>query len=198
MKNWTIFDVIKFKTRVSWQYLYFFLFNSEGNLFLLEFIHILIINAQFLKFIQFSSLNALNLFSFVLNLLSNLFTFLEVVKSILLLKRLISWNLLSNLFGVINKSLSLLFFNFLFLSFILLLSLNLVHVILSLNSSLFSESGLLLRELLLSSLFKISHYAKSLLVLKLLSFSSLSLTFLESSLGSKSINFCLSISSLLL
>lgn len=99
---------------------------------------------------------------------------------------------------MVNQSLLSILLNLSLLEFYLLLFLDLMHVVLSLNSSLFSQSRGFLLELLLSSFLKISLNSLSLGLLKLFSFSCLSLTLLEGSLSSKSINFSLSISSLLL
>ena len=73
-----------------------------------------------------------------------------------------------------------------------------MHVIFSFDSCLFSQCRSFFLELFLSSNFHISLNSLSFSCLKLFSFSSISLTFLECSLGSQSINFSLSISSLLL
>ena len=172
--------------------------SSEGNCLLLEFKHVLVINSKILKFAKLCLLNSFNLVSLILDVLSNFSTFFEIVKSVLFFISFVGWDLTSDLFGVIDKSLSFFFFNFLLLCFNLLLLLDLIHVVFSLNSSLFSKTGLLLWELLLSSHFKISHDSLTLLVFKSLSFSSLSFTFLECSLSSKCIDLSLSISSLFL
>jgi len=73
-----------------------------------------------------------------------------------------------------------------------------MHVIFSFNSCLFSQSRCFFLELFLSSDLHIGLNSLSLCCLELFSFSGISLTFLECSLGSQSINFSLSISSLLL
>ena len=64
-------------------------------------------------------------------------------------------NLASDFLGVVDKSLLLLFFDLPFLLFNLLLLLDLIHVVFSLNSGLISKVCLLLRELSLSSDFEI-------------------------------------------
>ena len=99
---------------------------------------------------------------------------------------------------MINESLFFAFFNFLFLHFCLLLFLDLVHVILSLYSSLFTKTRLFFCELFLSGDFEISLNSLSFGLFKSLSFSSLSFTFFKCSFGSQSINFSLSISSFFL
>jgi len=85
---------------------------------------------------------------------------------------------------VIDKGVLLLLFDPLFLGFNLLLLLDLVHVIFSLNSGLLSKRRLLLGELGLSCDLEISQDSLLFLVLESLPLSSLSLTLLESSLGS--------------
>jgi hypothetical protein len=136
--------------------------------------------------------------SFSINSLSNFSSFLKIVKSVLFFNLLFVMNLTSNFLGMVDKSLLFLFFNLSFLLFNLLLLLDLIHVVLSLNSGLISKVCLLLRELSLSSNFEISLDSFSLCLFQSLSFSGLSLTFFKSSLGSKCINFSLSVSSLLL
>ena len=128
----------------------------------------------------------------------DLATLLQVVKSLLLFVLFIVGDLGSHLMTVVDQCLSLLFLDFLFLGLDLLLLLNLVHVVFSLNASLLGQTGLLFRELPLTSQLEVSLNSLSLLVLKSLSLSGLSLTLFESALGSKSIDFCLSISCLLL
>ena len=88
--------------------------------------------------------------------------------------------------------------NFSFLELNLFLLLNLMHVIFSFNPCLFSQSRCFFLELFLSSDLHIGLNSLSLCCLELFSFSGISLTFLEFSLGSQSINFSLSISSFFL
>lgn len=73
-----------------------------------------------------------------------------------------------------------------------------MHVVLSFNSCLFSQSSSFFLELLLSSDLHISLNSLSLCGLELFSFSGVSLTLFKCSLSSKGINFSLSICCLLL
>ena len=100
--------------------------------------------------------------------------------------------------GVIDEGLLSVLLDLSLLQLDLLLLLNLVHVVFSLDASLLSQSRGLLLELLLSSFLEISLDALSLGLLELFSFSGLSLALLEGSLSSESINFSLSVSSFFL
>jgi hypothetical protein len=99
---------------------------------------------------------------------------------------------------VVNKGTLLLLFDKSFLSFNLFLLLNLSHVVLSFDSRLFSEAALLLRELNLSGNLKVSLDSLFLLMLKSFSFSSLSLSLFEGSLGPQGVDLSLSIGSFFL
>ena len=147
-----------------------------------------------LKLINFSGLYVSNLLSFILNFLSNFSALFKVIKSFLLLLRLVGSDLSSNFDRVVNKGILLLLFDQSFLSFNLFLLLNLSHVILSFDSGLFCKTCLLFVELHLSSNFKVSLDSLSLLMLQSFSFSGLSFALLEGSLGSQSVDFCLSVS----
>lgn len=107
-------------------------------------------------------------------------------------------NLSTDLLRVLDEGLTFVFLDFTFLSFNLFLFLDLTHVVLTFNTSLFSQIYLLLIELSLSGLLKIGGNTLSLFMLKLLTKTSLSFTLLKSTFGSKSVNFSLSIGSLLL
>lgn len=104
----------------------------------------------------------------------------------------------SNFYRVVHEGGFLLLLNLSLLLFDLLLLLDLDHVVLSLDSSLLSQGLLFLGELNLSGHLEIGCDSLSLLVLKSFSFSSLSFSLFEGSLGSKSINFGLSVGSFLL
>jgi prepilin signal peptidase PulO-like enzyme (type II secretory pathway) len=106
----------------------------------LEFIHVLVCNSQFLKLSELGVLNALDFLPFILDLLSDLLALLQIVKSVLFLLLLIVGNLFSNSLGVVNESLPFLLLNSLFLSLLLFLSFNLVHVVFSLNAGLLSQT----------------------------------------------------------
>mmetsp|Transcript_1964 Transcript_1964/g.2908 ORF Transcript_1964/g.2908 Transcript_1964/m.2908 type:complete len:345 (+) Transcript_1964:237-1271(+) len=97
-----------------------------------------------------------------------------------------------------HQSLSLFLFDLLFLGFSLLLLLNLGHVVLSFNAGLVSQAALLLRELLLASHLQVSLDALALLLLEAFALTGLAFTLFEGSLGSKGVDFGLSVSGLLL
>ena len=99
---------------------------------------------------------------------------------------------------MLDEGLTFVFLDFTFLGFNLFLFLDLTHVVLTFNTSLLSQIYLLLIELSLSGLLKIGGNTLSLFMLKLLTKTSLSLTLLKGTFGSKSVNFSLSIGSLLL
>jgi len=100
--------------------------------------------------------------------------------------------------GVVDEGLLSIFFYLSFLQFYLLLFLNLVHVVFSLDSSLLSQSRGFFLELPLSGLLEIGLDPLSLGLFQLFSFSGTSLALFESSLCSECINFGLSISCFLL
>lgn len=99
---------------------------------------------------------------------------------------------------MVYKGVALFFLNFLFLSFDLLLFLDLVHVVFALNTGLFGKSRLLFSKLAVSCNFEVGLDSLSLDLLESFSFSGLSITLFESSLGSEGVDFSLSISSLFL
>ena len=111
---------------------------------------------------------------------------------------IVGGNLSTDLLRVLDEGLTFVFLDFTFLSFNLFLFLDLTHVVLTFNTSLLSQIYLLLIELSLSGLLKIGGNTLSLFMLKLLTKTSLSLTLLKGTFGSKSVNFSLSIGSLLL
>jgi len=151
-----------------------------------------------LEFPYFGLLDVLDLVSFHIDFLSNLSSLFQVVQSILLLNIFVIRNLGSDLVRVFDEGLLSIFFDLPLLQLDLLLLLDLVHVVFSFDASLLSKGRSLLRELLLSSFFEVSLDSHPLCLLELFSFSGLSLALLESSLGSQSVDFSLSISCLLL
>ena len=122
--------------------------------------------------------------SIIVNLLSNFAAFLQIIHTLLFLYILIGGNLSPDLFGVIYKCLTFVFFNFPFLLFNLFLLLDLAHIVLAFNTSLFSKIYLLFLELPLSSLFKISSNTLSFFMFKLLTETSLSFSLFECTFGS--------------
>lgn len=172
--------------------------RSEGDGLLVELVEVLVVYADVLELLYFGLLDALDLFSLHVDFLSDLSTLLQEVKSVLLFDVLVGRNLIPDLVGVIDEGLLSVLLDLSLLQLDLLLLLNLVHVVLSLNASLLSQGRGLLLELLLSGLLEISLDALSLGLLKLFSFSGLSLALLKGSLGPKSIDFSLSIRSLFL
>lgn len=171
---------------------------SEGDRFLLELVEVLVVYAQVFKLTNLGGLYVLDLLSLVTDFFSDLSSLLKIIESILFFDTFVGGDLGSDFLGMFNEGILLLFFNLSFLLLDLLLLLDLIHVIFPLDSGLFGETGLLFRELLLSGNLKISLNSLSLLVLESFTFSGLSLSFLESSLGPKSINLSLSISSFFL
>ena len=171
---------------------------SEGDRFLLELVEVLVVYAQVFKLTNLGGLYVLDLLSLVTDFFSDLSSLLKIIESILFFDTFVGGDLGSDFLGMFNEGILLLFFNLSFLLLDLLLLLDLIHVIFPLDSGLFGETGLLFRELLLSGNLKISLDSLSLLVLESFTFSGLSLSFLESSLGPKSINLSLSISSFFL
>ena len=171
---------------------------SEGDRFLLELVEILVVYAQVFKLTNLGGLYVLDLLSLVTDFFSDLSSLLKIIESILLFDTFVGGDLGSDFLGMFNEGILLLFFNLSFLLLDLLLFLNLVHVIFPLDSGLFGETGLFFRELPLSGNLKISLNPHSLLVLESFTFSGLSFAFLESSLGPKSIDLSLSISSFFL
>ena len=172
--------------------------GSEGNGLLLEVVEVLIIDADNLELIKLSCLYVLDFGPLIFNFFSDLSTLFKVIESILLFDILVGGNLSSNFYRVVDESALLLLLDLALLLLDLLLFLDLEHVVLSFDSGLLSEGALLLLELHLSSNLKISLNPLLLLMLKSFSLPSLSLTLLECSLRSQSINLSLSISSLLL
>ena len=171
---------------------------SEGHRLLVEFVEILVVYARILELLNFGSLNVLYLFSLHIDFLSDFSAFFQVVQSILFLVIFVGRNLPSNLVGVLDESLLSVLFDLSLLELYLLLLLDLMHVVLSLDSGLLGEGGGLLLELLLPGLLEVGLDALSLRLLQLFSFSSLSLSFLEGSLCSEGINLSLPVGSLLL
>lgn len=171
---------------------------SEGDCFLLELVEVLVVYAQVFKLTNLGGLYVLDLLSLVTDFFSDLSSLLKIIESILFFDTFVGGDLGSDFLGMFNEGILLLFFNLSFLLLDLLLLLDLIHVIFPLDSGLFGETGLLFRELLLSGNLKISLDSLSLLVLESFTFSGLSFSFLESSLGPKSINLSLSISSFFL
>ena len=171
---------------------------SEGHRLLIELVEVFIVYSNVLEFLYFGLLDVLDLVSLHIDFLSNLSTLFQVVQSILLLNIFVIRNLGSDLMRVFDEGLLSVFFDLPFLQLDLLLLLDLVHVVFSFDTSLLCKSSSLLRELLLSGFFEVSLNSYPLCLLELFSFSGLSLALLESSLGSQSINFSLSISCLLL
>lgn len=99
---------------------------------------------------------------------------------------------------MVNESLFSVLLNLSFLELNLLLFLDLVHIVFSLDSSLLSQGSGFLLELLLSCFLQVSLDPLSLSLLQLFSFSGISLALFKGSLCPKSIDFSLSISSLFL
>jgi hypothetical protein len=156
------------------------------------------VNTKRLEFIDLLLLDRVYLFSLFLDLGSYFLSFFEVVKSGLFGNIFILVDLLSNLYGVNLESLLFSLFDSFLLGFNLFLLLNLGHVVLFLDFSLLGEILLLFGKLSLPCNLKISLDSFSLKLFKSFSFSGLSLSLFEGSLGSQGIDFSLSISSLLL
>ena len=171
---------------------------SEGDRFLLKLVEVLVVYAQVFELSNLGGLYVLDLLSLVTDFFSDLSSLLKIIESILFFDALVGRDLGSDFLGMFNERILLLFFNLSFLLLDLLLLLNLIHVIFPLDSGLFGETGLFFRELLLSGNLKISLDSLSLLVLESFTLSGLSFSFLESSLGAKSIDLSLSISSFFL
>lgn len=114
--------------------------GSERNSLLLQLVHVLSVDAQLFELVQLCALYLLNLDSLVLDVLSDPATFFQVVESILLFVLLIVRDLGSHLMAVIDKSLSLFLFDFLFLGLDLFLLLDLIHVVFSFNSGLLCQT----------------------------------------------------------
>ena len=171
---------------------------SETDSFLIELVEVLVVDAEALEFFDLGGLDIIDLVSFLLNLGSDLLTFLKVVKSLLFGNIFILADLLSNLYGVNFEGIFLGFLNFLLLGFNLFLLLNLGHVILSLNLSLSGKTGLLFSKLSLSCYLEVGLNSLSFELLESFPLSSLSLSFLEGSLGSEGVNFSLSVGCFLL
>ena len=171
---------------------------SEGDRFLLKLVEVLVVYAQVFELSDLGGLYVLDLLSLVTDFFSDLSSLLKIIESILFFDTFVGRDLGSDFLGMFNEGILLLFFNLSFLLLDLLLLLDLIHVIFPLDSGLFGETGLFLRELLLSGNLKISLDSLSLLVLESFTLSGLSFSFLESSLGPKSIDLSLSISSLFL
>jgi len=172
--------------------------QSERNSLLLKLIKIFAVNSESLEFTNFGGLDILYLISFVVNFLSDLSSLLEIIKSLLFLDGIVFSDLATDFVRVLHKSVFLLLLDLSLLVFNLLLFLDLIHVVLALNSGLLSKTRLLLWELFLSGNLKIGLDSLSLLGLESFPLPGLSLTFLECSLSSKSINLSLSISSFFL
>lgn len=143
-------------------------------------------------------MDSLDFVSLVVDFLPYFSAFFQEVQSVLFFDIFIVGNLASNLVRVVNECLLSVLLDLSLLEFHLLLFLDLVHVVLSLDSGLLSEGRSFLLELLLSSLLEIGLNALSLGLLQLFSFSGVSFALFEGSLGPESINLSLSISSLLL
>jgi len=171
---------------------------SEGDRFLLKLVEVLVVYAQVFELSDLGGLYVLDLLSLVTDFFSDLSSLLKIIESILFFDTFVGRDLGSDFLGMFNEGILLLFFNLSFLLLDLLLLLNLIHVIFPLDSGLFGETGLFFSELLLSGNLKISLDSLSLLVLESFTLSGLSFSFLESSLGPKSIDLSLSISSFFL
>ena len=172
--------------------------GSEGYGLLVELVQVFIVYSNILQLIYFGLLDSFDLVSLHINFLSDLSALFQEVQSILFLEVFVGRNLSSDLAGVIDLSLLSIFFDLSFLQLDLFLFLDLVHVVLSFDTSLLSQGRSFFRELLLSCLFEISLNSLPLGLLKLFSFSCLSLALFKGSLGSQGINFGLSVSCLLL
>jgi hypothetical protein len=116
---------------------------SEGNSLLFKIIEVFVGNANFDKLFKFSSLDIFNFGPFVLNIFSDLSALLKVVESILLFDCFVSRNLGSDFYRVVLQSILFLLLDLSLLLFDLFLLLDLEQVILSFNSSLFSQRCLL-------------------------------------------------------
>ena len=128
---------------------------SEGDFLFGQFGCVLLRNVESVQLIKLLLFNSLNLATLVLNLLADLASFLEIVKSILLRLLVVGVNLGAELLGMLLKNFLLFLFNVSLLLFYFLLLLDYAEEFVTLLLSLLGKAGLSLKELSLASLFHI-------------------------------------------
>jgi len=168
------------------------------NLLLRQVSLVLVVDSQFLQALELSVLDAFNLDTLVLELLSDLAALLEVVKSALLLDFVVLSNLVPDSSCVILEGALSLLLNSLLVLLVSFLSVDDFEEGVALSLGLLGVHDFLLHELFLAGLFELSsqHLLSQGLVLFILS--GLSFTFFISTFGSQSIDFTLSVRCFLL
>jgi hypothetical protein len=172
--------------------------HCSHNLFLSKFILVFLLDTEILNAIQLLLLDALNLESVVLQLLSHLLALLEVVEAVLLVNGGVLCDLGAHDVGVVAKLSLLLGLHLAFLLLVFLLALNNAQEVVALGLSLVGEGAFAFHELLLAGDFECVSLLACFLLLGDLLLSALALTLFEGTLGAESIDLRLSVGGLLL
>ena len=128
---------------------------SEGDLFLGQLGCVLLRDVESVQLIELLLFNSLNLATLVFDLLANLASLLEIVKSVLLRLLVVGVNLGAELLGMLLKNLLLFLFNVSLLLLYFLLLLDYAEEFVTLLLGLLGKACLALKELSLASLFHI-------------------------------------------
>lgn len=155
---------------------------------------VLAFNAELNESTQLLSLDSLDLKSFIFDTLTNLATFFQVVKAVLLLYIRVHADLVTNSLCVRSEGTMSLLFKLALLILLFLLLLNYADEFVTFSSSLLGKVDLLFDELSAAGLVKLDSLSNSKFSLFFLFSAGFAFAFFECALGSKSIDLTLTIS----
>jgi len=159
---------------------------------------VFLLDTQILDTTKLLLLDALNLESVVLELLSHLLALFQVVKAVLLVHAGVLSDLGANNVSVVSQLMLLLGFHLTFLLLVFLLTLNDAQEVVTLSLGLVGKGTFALHELLLAGNLELVGLSDHLLLLGNLLAARTALTLFEGALGTESVDLRLSVGGLLL
>lgn len=168
------------------------------NLFLCEFILVLVIDAKILDLAKLLLLDRFHLKSVIFQLLSDLLAFLQVVKAVLLLNIRVLCNLGTNYVRVVPQHLLSLVLHVVLLLLVIFLPLNNAQEVVTFSLSLGGKGAFSLHELPFAGNLKLLSLSLQFFLLSNFLSAGLALTFLEGSLGTEGVDLRLTVGGFLL